>query len=59
MTIEGQSREEELKEIQNRLDAAKKSSTDRGERVDDLRDRFRELRRRNHFRMMLEEIFTE
>ncbi len=51
--------ERELNEVQDKLDAAKKSSSVRGEKVDDLTSRFRELRRRNHFRLMLEEIFTE
>ena len=51
--------ERELNEAQVRLDAAKKSSSARGEKVDDLTSRFRELRRRNHFRLMLEEIFTD
>lgn len=51
--------ERELNAIQTKLDAAKKSSTARGEKVDDLTSRFRELRRKNHFRLMLEEIFNE
>ena len=38
-------------------DAAKAASSARSEKVDDLTIRFRELRRKNHFRLMLEELF--
>lgn len=51
--------DDELAAAQDELEAAKKSSSARGEKVDDLTTRFRELRRRNHFRLMLEEIFND
>lgn len=47
----------ELDAVQDQLNNAKKSTDDRFERVDDLTSRFRELRRKNHFRLMLEELF--
>ena len=47
----------ELDEVQHQLDAAKAASSARSEKVDDLTIRFRELRRKNHFRLMLEELF--
>jgi hypothetical protein len=56
---EDEKRGEDLDEIQQRIDQAKKSTTDRSEKVDDLTSRFRELRRKNHFRLMLEEIFND
>jgi hypothetical protein len=56
---EDEKRGEDLSEIQQRIDQAKKSTTDRSEKVDDLTSRFRELRRKNHFRLMLEEIFND
>jgi len=49
----------ELDNIQDKLEQAKKSTSARSEKVDDLTSRFRELRRKNHFRLMLEEIFHE
>ncbi len=51
--------QKELNAVQAQLDKAKKSSTNRNEKVDDLTSRFRELRRQNHFRLMLEELFNE
>lgn len=51
--------EKELNEMQQRIDAAKRSSENRSDKVDDLTSRFRELRRKNHFRLMLEEIFHD
>ncbi len=51
--------QKELNAVQHQLDEAKKSSTNRNEKVDDLTSRFRELRRQNHFRLMLEELFNE
>lgn len=48
----------ELDAVQDELDAAKKSTDERLERVDDLTSRFRELRRKNHFRLMLEDLFS-
>jgi hypothetical protein len=55
------SREEqrELDTAQAQLDKAKASTDKRSEKVDDLTTRLRELRRKNHFRLMLEEIFYE
>ena len=49
----------ELNEFQEQLEAAQKSSEDRNKKADDLTTRFRELRRKNHFRIMLEEVFNE
>jgi hypothetical protein len=49
----------ELNAVQDEIDAAKESTTARYEKVDDLTSRFRELRRKNHFRLMLEELFNE
>ena len=51
--------ERELSAVQHELDEAKKSTSARFEKVDDLTGRFRELRRKNHFRLMLEELFNE
>jgi hypothetical protein len=51
--------QKELKAVQDQLDAAKKSSDNRNDKVDDLTSRFRELRRQNHFRLMLEELFSD
>lgn len=48
----------ELDAVQNELDEAKKSTDERFEKVDDLTSRFRELRRKNHFRLMLEDLFS-
>jgi hypothetical protein len=48
----------ELEAVQNELDKAKKSTEARFEKVDDLTSRFRELRRKNHFRLMLEDLFS-
>lgn len=59
MVTRNSDEERMLNEVQDRLDAAKKSSSARGEKVDDLTSRLRELRRKNHFRLMLEEIFTD
>lgn len=49
----------ELNAVQDEIDAAKKSTDARFEKVDDLTSRFRELRRKNHFRLMLEELFSD
>lgn len=59
MAIHNADEERELNAVQDELDKAKKTSNARDEKVDDLTTRFRELRRRNHFRLMLEEIFNE
>jgi hypothetical protein len=48
----------ELNAVQKEIDQAKKSTDERFEKVDDLTIRFRELRRKNHFRLMLEELFN-
>ena len=50
---------EELDELQTRIDQARESTSARSEKVDDLTSRFKELRRKNHFRLMLEEIFND
>jgi chaperonin cofactor prefoldin len=49
----------ELETLNRQLETAKKQTSDRSDKVDDLTSRFRELRRRNHFRLMLEEIFHD
>jgi hypothetical protein len=54
-----QDEQQELNAVQHEIDVAKESTTARFEKVDDLTSRFRELRRRNHFRLMLEELFNE
>ena len=60
MTTQNRSGDDyELDNIQDKLEQAKKSTSARSEKVDDLTSRFRELRRKNHFRLMLEEIFHE
>jgi hypothetical protein len=51
--------QKELDSLQEELDAARAASTQRSEKVDDLTTRFRELRRKNHFRLMLEELFND
>lgn len=58
MTTENEDKKE-LTDFQEQLEAAKKSSSDRNKKADDLTTRFRELRRKNHFRIMLEEVFNE
>ncbi len=47
----------ELDEMQRALDEAKKASHERSKKVENLTSRFQELRRKNHFRLMLEELF--
>ena len=59
MATHGTDDDRDLSAAQRQLDAAQRSSNARGIKVDDLTSRFRELRRRNHFRLMLEEIFNE
>lgn len=59
MTSHSKDEEKELNAIQKEIDAARKSTSERYEKVDDLTSRFRELRRKNHFRLMLEELFNE
>lgn len=51
--------QKELDDVQRELDEAKAASNARSEKVDDLTIRFRELRRKNHFRLMLEELFSD
>lgn len=50
---------QELRQIQEKLDEARAASEARSQKVDDLTIRFRELRRKNHFRLMLEDLFNE
>lgn len=50
---------EDLDQVEKEIAEARKLTSDRSEKVDDLSVRLRELRRRNHFRLMLEEIFSE
>lgn len=54
-----QDEQRELTAVQEEIDAAKASTSARYEKVDDLTSRFRELRRKNHFRLMLEDLFNE
>jgi hypothetical protein len=49
----------ELNAVQKELDDAKTATSQRFEKVDDLTVRFRELRRKDHFRLMLEDLFNE
>ncbi len=49
----------ELDDFEAELAKVRKQTSDRSDKVDDLTSRFRELRRKNHFRLMLEEIFNE
>jgi hypothetical protein len=49
----------ELKDMQEELDQARAASLERSAKVVDLTSRFRELRRKNHFRLMLEELFND
>jgi hypothetical protein len=49
----------ELDEVQQELDQARAASEERSAKVVDLTSRFRELRRKNHFRLMLEELFND
>lgn len=58
-TNHNQDEERELTAVQEEIDAAKESTSARYVKVDDLTSRFRELRRKNHFRLMLEELFNE
>jgi len=58
-TNHNQDEQNELDAVQEEIAAARKSTSDRYEKVDDLTSRFRELRRKNHFRLMLEELFSE
>lgn len=51
-------REDDLNEVEKKIASAKKSTSARSEKVDDLNSRLKELRRKNHFRLMLEEIFN-
>lgn len=51
--------QKELDAIQRELDQAKVASNERSEKVENLTMRFKELRRKNHFRLMLEELFKD
>jgi hypothetical protein len=60
MAIQGDGkREDDLDQVEKVIAEAKKSTTARSEKVDDLSSRLRVLRHRNHFRLMLEEIFND
>lgn len=49
----------ELEDFDKNLESIRQQTSDRSDRVDDLSTRFRTLRKRNNFRLMLEEIFHE
>jgi hypothetical protein len=49
----------ELDEVQKELDQARAASDRRSVKVDDITSRFRELMRKKHFRLMLEELFND
>jgi hypothetical protein len=49
----------QLEKLQKDLEAAREASVVRSEKVVDLTSRFRELRNKNHFRLMLEELFND
>lgn len=49
----------DLDEAQATIDAAKAAAEERSKKVDDLTTRFKVLRRKNHFRLMLEELFND
>jgi hypothetical protein len=51
--------DQDLDLVEQRIEKARKSTSARSEVVDDLNSRLRELRRKNHFRLMLEEIFND
>ena len=51
--------DQDLDKVEERIEKARKSTSARSEVVDDLNSRLRELRRKNHFRLMLEEIFND
>jgi len=59
MAIHEDAPRENLDQVEKEIEQARKSTSDRSEKVNDLNFRLRELRRRNHFRLMLEEIFNE
>jgi hypothetical protein len=59
MAIHEDDKREELDQVEKEIAEARRSTSDRSDKVDDLSIRLRELRRRNHFRLMLEEIFSE
>jgi capsule polysaccharide export protein KpsE/RkpR len=51
--------QKELNAVQAEIDAAKAASDERSKKVEDLTTRFRVLRKKNHFRLMLEELFND
>jgi hypothetical protein len=51
--------QKKLDDMEDRLEKARAASEERSAKVDDLTKRFRELRRKNHFRLMLEDLFTD
>lgn len=59
MATYNQKDKKELDDFDAQLAQVRKETSDRSDKVDDLTSRFRELRRRNHFRLMLEEIFHD
>lgn len=58
-TYEPGEEQQELDDFDKRLETARKHTMNRSDKVDDLTSRFRVLRRKNHFRLMLEEVFHE
>lgn len=60
MTIRSDdNREDDLDAVEKQIAKAKNSTNARSVKVDDLNTRLKELRRKNHFRLMLEEIFSD
>jgi hypothetical protein len=59
MATEPEENQKELEDFEAELAKVRKQTSDRSDKVDDLTSRFRELRRRNHFRLMLEEVFHD
>ena len=49
----------DLEAVEEKLEQARNASDERSAKVDDLTNRFRELRRKNHFRLMLEDLFND
>lgn len=49
----------DLEKVDKEINEARKSTSARAGKVDDLNTRLRELRRKNHFRLMLEEVFND
>lgn len=49
---------DEIEDVRQSVDEATKTAKDRAAKVEELTSRFKELRRKNNFRLMLEEIFN-